>query len=70
MKRTVIDILKKAAEKYPDSKYLGEKTDNGWQTLNIKQADQCSDYFAVSLVDFGYKAGVKWPFFPKEEQNG
>lgn len=59
MKRTVIDILKKAVEKNPNAKYLAEKTDEGWLTTTIKQTDECSDFFAASLIKHGFKSGQK-----------
>ena len=59
MKRTVIDILKNAVEKYGDSNYLGEKTDIGWQTITIRDTDKYSDFFAAALIKKGFKANDK-----------
>ncbi|MBN2892223.1 MAG: AMP-binding protein [Bacteroidales bacterium] len=59
MKRTIIDILKNAVNEFADSPYLGEKTDQGWQTISVKQADECSDIFAAGLLKKGFKTDDK-----------
>jgi len=59
MKRTVITLLKKASEKNPDFKFLGEKTDNGWQTTTFQETDKLSDYFATGLILNNFKKEEK-----------
>ena len=59
MKRTVIDLLKQAVKKYPDSSYLSEKTDTGWQKTTIVEADKLSDLFAAGLLKKGFKPDDK-----------
>ncbi len=59
MKRTIIDILKKAVTEFGNSPFLGEKTDLGWQTTSINQADEYSDLFAAGLLKKGFKTDDK-----------
>ncbi len=59
MNRTIISLLKQAVEKYPNSEYLNEKTDNGWQATTFEQTDNLSDLFAIGLSINGFKTGDK-----------
>ena len=55
MKRTIINILKQSAEKYPDFNYLNEKTDNGWTPTNFVQTEKLTNYLAAALLEHGFK---------------
>lgn len=59
MKRTIINLLKEASKNNADFKFLGEKTDSGWQTLSFEQTDNLSDFFAIGLISEGYKRNNK-----------
>ncbi|MBN2663482.1 MAG: AMP-binding protein [Bacteroidales bacterium] len=59
MKRTIIYLLKNASQNYPDFKFLGEKTDKGWQTISFKETEYLSDLFAIGLISVGYKRNDK-----------
>ncbi len=50
MKKTVINLLHRAVEKYGDSPYLAEKVDKIWLKDSFKDIDQKSDVFASKLL--------------------
>jgi long-chain acyl-CoA synthetase len=59
MKRTIITLLKGAAEKTPEIEYLNEKIETGWTGTTFEQVDILSDYFALSLIEMGLKKKEK-----------
>jgi long-chain acyl-CoA synthetase len=54
MRRTVINLLKQAIEKYPDSTYLCEKTEKGWTPSTYQQVDELSDGIASGLLRYNF----------------
>ncbi|MFW6275992.1 MAG: AMP-dependent synthetase/ligase [bacterium] len=55
--RTVLNLLKEAINKYPDSAYLSDKTENGWLSKTYYDVDQESDKLAAGLINDGVKKG-------------
>ena len=53
MKRTVIELLKQAAQKHGSKALMHDKTDNGWMAISFEQANYMSDWFAAALLDKG-----------------
>lgn len=51
MKRTVIELLKQAAQKYGNKALMHDKTDSGWNAISFEQANYMSDWFAAALLD-------------------
>ncbi|MFN8255467.1 MAG: AMP-binding protein [Bacteroidales bacterium] len=59
MKRTVINMLKTAAEKYSDIGYLFDRTDKGWMKKTFNEVHVESDFIAAYLISTGIKKGDK-----------
>ena len=59
MKRTIVNLLDISAEKYPDFKYLYDKTDNGWQGITFKQLNSHTDIMAAALLEHDFSPGDK-----------
>lgn len=57
MKRTVIQLLRQASEKFSDTAYLNEKGNNGWVSESFKDVLNHSAHFAASLVHKGLQFG-------------
>ncbi len=51
--RTVISMLHKAAETYPDRAYTSSKTDAGWKKWTFRETDQESDIIAAAFLEIG-----------------
>lgn len=51
MKRTVIEMLKGATQKFKNTPYVSDKTDEGWVSKTFEDVDNLSDIIAVSLID-------------------
>ncbi len=51
MKRTVLNLLKEAKDKYPNATYLCQKTEKGWWPTTYSQVDELSEKFASGLID-------------------
>jgi len=54
MKRTVLELLKKASEKYKDSPYLLDKSDEGYVSKSFFDVEVDSTLIASELVRFGF----------------
>ncbi|MDC7220525.1 MAG: AMP-binding protein [Spirochaetales bacterium] len=60
MKRTVIQMLYDAAQKYSDMPYVSQKLGEGegkWFDWSFKEVNEESEIFAAALIDRGYKRG-------------
>ena len=55
MKRTVISMLRNAAEKYSETAYVNQKDDNGWVPDNYPSVLSKSRCFASALLEYGFK---------------
>ncbi len=55
MRRTVINLLKQAIEKYPESTYLCEKTEDGWTPSTYQQVDEASNIIASGLLNYKFQ---------------
>ncbi len=55
MRRTVINLLKQAIEKYPESTYLCEKTEDGWTPSTYQQVNEASDMIASGLLNYKFQ---------------
>lgn len=55
MKRTVLEMLNMAAQKYQHVNYTVEKTDNGWEAYTFAQVKQMAEYMAVGLIMNGFR---------------
>ena len=55
MKRTVLQLLKTAAERFYNTNYVNEKTDNGWVGKTYPQVDKESDLLAIALMELGIR---------------
>ena len=53
-KRTIVNLLEKAAKEYTNDRYVSRKTDNGWKSYSFSEVKQKADYLAVSLLDAGF----------------
>ncbi len=53
MKRTVLELLNSAAERFPDTNYVNEKTDNGWVGKTYPEVNKEADYMAHGLLELG-----------------
>ncbi len=60
MKKTVIQMLKKAAAKYKDSPYLTEKTNEGWKSKTFAQVQESTDILAAGLLTFSFQKNDKF----------
>jgi long-chain acyl-CoA synthetase len=58
-KRTVFQMLKKAAWKYADKPYLSTKGDKGWERTSFSEAEKKARILACSLIEIGLKKGGK-----------
>lgn len=52
-KRTVFEMLNKAAEDYANKPYLSQKDDNGWLRSSFKQSKSKSKQLASALLELG-----------------
>lgn len=59
MKRTVINMLNQAAEKFPEVAYLSEKKDEGWVKKTYSEANRDSKYMAYGLLELGFEKNDK-----------
>jgi long-chain acyl-CoA synthetase len=51
MKRTVLNLLTQATEKFPQSNYLSEKSDSGWISKTYADINKESDIIASGLIE-------------------
>ncbi|MDR1099199.1 MAG: long-chain fatty acid--CoA ligase, partial [Treponema sp.] len=51
---TVIELLRKGAEKYGNAPYLGGKTGDRWRLFSYRETDRLSDAFALALMQMGF----------------
>ncbi len=56
MKRTIIEMLHTASERYGDRAYTNTKTDAGWVASSFRKTDIESDYVAAYLLSHGHKS--------------
>lgn len=56
-KRNIVQLLHKAAEKYPDFNYASRKTDVGWESYSYKSIKENTLGIARALLDRGLKKG-------------
>lgn len=56
-KRTIINMLDYAAEKFADINYATHKTDKGWTHFTFREIRDNSNAFAASLLKIGIKTG-------------
>ena len=59
MKRTVLQMLLTAAEKYPNTRYLNEKSDAGWVGKTYPEVAAESDVLAMGLMALGIERSDK-----------
>jgi len=55
MKRTILQMVAQAAQKYKDVPYTCEKQDQGWKCLSFAEADAMSDQVASGLLGLGFQ---------------
>ncbi|MBR4267014.1 MAG: AMP-binding protein [Bacteroidales bacterium] len=55
MKRTVLEMLTTASEKFKDKIYIADKTDNGWKGLTFNEVEKYSSDLAIGLIQEGIK---------------
>ena len=55
MKRTIINLLKNAAEQYENKTYAYDKTENGWRSISFKNADLLSSFIAIELLNYKFQ---------------
>lgn len=55
MKRTVIRMLREAAEKYRQTAYVNQKNSKGWESQTFDQVLQNAGFFASALLDLGFQ---------------
>ncbi len=58
-KRTVFNMLSRAASKYADKPYLSTKGDQGWIRTSFSEAEQKARTLACAFVEIGLKKGDK-----------
>lgn len=56
-KRTIINLLEKAAKEYANDRYVSRKSNQGWVPFSFSEVKQKVDYLAVSLLDAGFTKG-------------
>ena len=54
-KRTIINLLAKAAVTYKDDRYVSRKTDKGWDSYSYLEVKNNVDYLSASLYDLGIR---------------
>ncbi len=54
-KRTIINLLEKAAVTYKDERYVSRKTDNGWDSYSYLEVKNNVDYLSASLYELGIR---------------
>ncbi len=54
MQRTVIGLLRDAAQRFPDSPYLSEKSDSGWRSDTFADVLEKSAWFASAILEAGF----------------
>lgn len=59
MKRTVINMLKQAAETYKSSDFVVDKLSGEWKARTFSDVNNESNYFASSLINLGFKKNDK-----------
>ncbi len=59
MKRTVLQMLRSSADKYPTTAYTNQKGDNGWVGLTYPEVLHESRFLAAGLQQLGIKKGDK-----------
>jgi long-chain acyl-CoA synthetase len=57
MKRTVIEMMNRAVEKYGDHPYLANKTDDGWGKTGFRETKELSMAIASALMKRGFAKG-------------
>ncbi len=57
MKRTVIQLLEDAADRFGDVSYVNNKTDNGWDSKTFSQVYRNACYFSAWLIKEGFSKG-------------
>ena len=58
-KRTVFNMLSRAASKYADKPYLSSKGDRGWVRTSFSEAEKKARTLACAFVEIGLKKGDK-----------
>lgn len=58
-KRTVFNMLSRAAKQYADKPYLSTKGDSGWIRTSFSQAEKMARTLAYAFVEIGLKKGDK-----------
>lgn len=58
-KRTVFNMLSRAASKYADKPYLSTKGDTGWIRTSFSEAEEKARTLAYALIEIGLKKGDK-----------
>lgn len=56
MERTVINMLREAAQQHHNTAYVNQKGDQGWEFKTFPQVLELSGFFAMALVEAGFKA--------------
>ncbi len=59
MKKTVINMLRDCASKYPETAYTSNKRNDEWQSLSYPEVLVESRYIASGLLELGVKKGDK-----------
>lgn len=57
MKRTVIEMMNNAIEKYGDHPYIANKSDEGWDKIGFSETKKLSKAIAAALLGRGYSKG-------------
>lgn len=59
MERTVLNLLDQAKDNHPDSIYLCQKTENGWEPTTYSRVDELSEKFASGLIDLDLQKNAR-----------
>lgn len=54
-KKTIINLLEKAATNYKDDNYVTRKTDDGWESYSYSEVWKKVNYLAAALLDNGFQ---------------
>jgi len=57
MKKTVLNMLRTCAEKYPDTIYTSNRKDGEWVGMKVPEVIKDSRYIASGLIELGVKKG-------------
>jgi long-chain acyl-CoA synthetase len=69
MRRTIITMLKNAAEVYSSKNYLNEKDDSGWKSRTFSESYTDARRFALALINIGLRKNDKIAILSEARNN-